>query len=360
MRRAKKVGSIIIVFFLMLMLAIPSRVEAATQVKEICIGWTVQLSVNTQKSITWSSTNTKIATVSKSGLVTGKGVGGVFIFAKYGKENTSWFFSVVPAEDEVVYYKDISKPVGLVASKSLYVGDSYTLNLNGVSGTAKWDSNNKSVATVSSKGSVTAKKKGIATISATVNKKKYTCKITVIEKKVAPTINLRIVQNGKEMKVNKQDEEIRLDRNAFSLRVNMPLDGGAHIAALDNQIDYNAVDTGMKSEDVLYFIPGTGMATSGQYENMIIDNEANHYICYSDNPNDSRVTMISKDKNNIIDGEWQIKGMEIRDTSNYELTEYSFEDFPLKKIYLVVFADFDNDTVIDSGEYSKIVLTFND
>ncbi|MHB8061537.1 MAG: Ig-like domain-containing protein [Ruminiclostridium sp.] len=360
MKMVRKVGSIIMISILMVMLMMPSIAEAQTDIKEICIGWTVQLSVNTKKSITWSSTNTKIATVSKSGLVTGKGVGSVFIFAKYGKENKSWLFSVVPAEEEVVYYKDISKPVGLVASKSMYVGDAYTLKLNGVSGTAKWDSNNKSVATVSNKGTVTAKKKGTATISATVNKKKYTCKITVIEKTAAPTINLRIVQNGKEIKVNKQDEEIRLDRKDFFLRVNMPLDGGAQISALDNQIDYNLANGGMKSDDVLYLSFGTSMAASGQYEAMIVDNEANHYICYSADPNDSRVTMISKDKNNIIDGEWQIKGMEIRDTSNYELTEYSFKDFPLKKIYLVVFVDFDNDTVIDSGEYSKLVLTFND
>ena len=358
MEKLRKFGSIMIVFFLMITLVIPSNVEAVTQVNKICIGWTVQLSVNTNKTVTWTSSNNKVATVTKTGLVTGKGVGSVSIFAKYGKETKSWLFSVQPAEEEVVYSKDVSKPVGLVASKSLYVGDSYTLKLNGVPGTVKWDSNNKTVATVSSKGTVTAKKKGTATISATVNKKKYTCKITVLEKVVAPTVNLRIVQNGKEIKINKQNQEIRLDRNDFSLRVNMPLDGGAQIAALDNQSDYNLTKGGLKSEDVSYFTPGTSMAASGQYEAMIIDNEANHYLYYSDG-NDSRVTKLSKDKNNMVDGEWQIHGMEIRDTSNYELMEYSFEDFPLDTIYLVVYVDFDNDSVIDSGEYSKIVLTFN-
>lgn len=356
----KKISSIIVVIFLIIMFAIPLSVEAAVQEKEICIGWTVQLSVKTNKTITWTTTNTKVASVTKKGLVTGKGVGSVFIFAKYGKETRSWLVSVYPAEEEVVYYNDISKPVGLIASKSLYVGDTYTLTLNAVSGIAKWDSSNKSVATVSSKGTVTAKKKGTATISATINKKKYTCKITVLEKIVAPTINLRIVQNGKEIKVNKQNQEICLDRNNFSLRVNMPLDGSAQISALDNQEDYNLAKSGMKLDDISYFTPGTGMAASGQYEAMIIDNEANHYLCYSDDINDSRVTMVSKDKNNIINGEWQINGMGITDSSTYELTEYSFEDFPLKKIYLVVFVDFDNDTVIDSGEIAKIVLAFND
>ncbi len=359
MKMVKKIGSIIIVFILIIMI-IPSRVEATTEVKEICIGWTLQLSVKTNKTVTWTSGNTKVATVTKKGLVTGKGVGSVYISAKYGKETKSWLVSVQPAEEEVVYYNDISKPVGLEASKSLYVGDSYTLKLNGVSGKVKWDSSNKAVATVSNKGTITAKKKGTTNISATVNKKKYTCKVTVTEKVVAPSINLRIVQNGKEIKVNKQDQEIHLDRNKFSLRVNMPLDGGAQISALDNREDYNLTKSGIKVDNVLYLSPGTGMAASGQYETMVIDNEANHYLYYSDDLNESRVKMLSKNKNNIVDGEWQIQGMEIRDTSNYELIEYSFEDFPLKEIYLVIFVDFDNDNVIDSGEYSKIVLTFND
>ncbi len=75
------------------------------------------------------------------------------------------------------------------------------------------------------------------------------------------------------------------------------------------------------------------MAASRQYDAMVVDNEFNHYLYYSDG-NDSRVTLLSKDKNNIVDGEWQIHRMEIRDTSNYKLTEYSFEDFPLKKYIL--------------------------
>ncbi len=359
MRITKKVVSIIMISVLMVVLAMPSTVEADTYIKKICIGWTVQLSVNTQKSITWSSTDTKIATVSKSGLVTGKGVGSVFIFARYGTEVESWLFSVISDEEEVVYHNDVSKPKGLVASKSMYAGDSYTLVLNGVYGTAKWDSDNKSVATVSSKGIVSAKKKGTATISATVNKKKYTCKITVMEKTVAPALNLRIVQNGKEIKV-KQDEQIRLDRSKFSLRLNMPLNGGAQIAALDSKMDYALAGAGKKSDDVIYLSLGTSMASDGPYEEMIINNEANHYIFYSDNFNESRLTLLSKDKKNIVDGEWQINGMGILDTSNYELTGYSFKDFPLEKTYLVVFVDFNNDGIINSGEYTKVVLVFND
>ena len=63
--------------------------------------------------------------------------------------------------------------------KTLYVKKTYTLKLVGTKKKAKWSSSNKSVATVSSTGRVTAKKKGTATITAKVGNKKYTCKITV-------------------------------------------------------------------------------------------------------------------------------------------------------------------------------------
>ena len=62
---------------------------------------------------------------------------------------------------------------------TMYVGQTTTLKISGTKTTAKWSSSNKSIATVNSKGKVTAKKKGNATITAKVGKKKYTCKVTV-------------------------------------------------------------------------------------------------------------------------------------------------------------------------------------
>lgn len=46
----------------------------------------------------------------------------------------------------------------------------------------KWTSSKKSVATVNNKGVVVAKKKGVATITAKIGKKKYKCKVTVNNK----------------------------------------------------------------------------------------------------------------------------------------------------------------------------------
>ena len=62
---------------------------------------------------------------------------------------------------------------------TIVTGKTLTLKVSGVPSTVKWESSNKSIATVSSKGKVTAKKAGKATITAKVNGKSYSCKITV-------------------------------------------------------------------------------------------------------------------------------------------------------------------------------------
>lgn len=63
--------------------------------------------------------------------------------------------------------------------KTLTVGKSFTLKITGTKNKVTFSSSKKSVATVNSKGKVTAKKAGTATITAKVKGKKYTCKVTV-------------------------------------------------------------------------------------------------------------------------------------------------------------------------------------
>ena len=76
-------------------------------------------------------------------------------------------------------------PVSVSAAKlnkksvSLNVGKTYTLKVSGIKGKITWTSSQKSVATVSSKGVVKAKKKGNTVITAKYGKKKFICKVTV-------------------------------------------------------------------------------------------------------------------------------------------------------------------------------------
>ena len=57
------------------------------------------------------------------------------------------------------------------------------LKVTGTSKKATWTTSNKTVATVSKSGKVTAKKSGSVKITAKVSGKKYTCKVTVTDKK---------------------------------------------------------------------------------------------------------------------------------------------------------------------------------
>jgi len=64
---------------------------------------------------------------------------------------------------------------------TLESGATKTLKVNGTSKKVTWSSNDKAVATVSSKGKIKAIDTGSATITATVGTTKLTCKVVVID-----------------------------------------------------------------------------------------------------------------------------------------------------------------------------------
>lgn len=64
-------------------------------------------------------------------------------------------------------------------SLTIYVGGKTTLDMTGSAKKVKWSSSKKSVATVSQKGVVTAKKSGKTVITVKSGSKKATCKVTV-------------------------------------------------------------------------------------------------------------------------------------------------------------------------------------
>ena len=132
------------------------------------------------QSINWSSSNTNIATVSSSGLVTAKGAGNVVITAR-SQSNSAVYatcnVTVLPA------VSSISLPQTVHVSK----GDQYTLipiiQPSNADKTLIWSSSNAEVATVSN-GVVTAVGAGTATVTATaVNGKQANCTIIVPELK---------------------------------------------------------------------------------------------------------------------------------------------------------------------------------
>ena len=153
----------------------PSAVEvqAATKVKisktklTLYVKKTATLKITgTKKKVTWSSSNKKVAKVSKKGKVTAVKKGTATITAKVGGKKYKCKVTV-------------KNPTISKTAATIDYGKTVTLKVSNAAGTVKWSSSNTTVATVSSKGVVTGKGAGTATITALASGIKLTCKVTV-------------------------------------------------------------------------------------------------------------------------------------------------------------------------------------
>ena len=140
---------------------------------------TIQPSNAANKSVTWSSNNTKVATVDKNGVVKGikGGTANITVTTADGKKTAVCTVTVREKATKLTLNK---------TSLSLKKGKTYTLKVKKFTPstvypkTVTWSSSKKSVAKVDKNGKVTAVKKGTATITAkSWNGKKITCKVTV-------------------------------------------------------------------------------------------------------------------------------------------------------------------------------------
>ena len=152
------------------------------------------------KSLTWKSSNAKVATVDANGVVKALKKGTVTITA------TANDGSGVSASATVVVMNTLPKSVSIDKKKaSLEVGDTLKLKAtvkptDADDRSVTWTSSNPAVAKVSKKGKVTAVSVGTAKITATTaNGKTAVCKITV-----KPTKVTKITIKGKDtMRVGK-------------------------------------------------------------------------------------------------------------------------------------------------------------
>ena len=136
---------------------------------------TVKPSNATSKTVSWTSSNKKVATVSSKGAVTTKKTGKTTITAKADGKSKKCVITVKKAPNKITLN---------AKAKTLKKGKKFQIKAKLPKNTASYNitykTSNKKVATVTSSGKVTAKKKGKATITVTTfNKKKATLKITV-------------------------------------------------------------------------------------------------------------------------------------------------------------------------------------
>lgn len=148
----------------------------------------------TLKTVTWSSSDKTIATVSSKGVVTAKKAGEVTITAKAkdgSAETATCTITVIPIYETSVKLSKTS--LKLEQGKSATLKATLTPKVNDYK-TVVWASSDPEIATVDSKGKVVAKSRGTCTITATTKGKELvaTCAVTV-DKSTLSTAELKVI-----------------------------------------------------------------------------------------------------------------------------------------------------------------------
>ena len=137
----------------------------------------------TESTVSWTSSNTSVATVESSGKVMAVGGGSATITAKAGEKEATCSVNVtVPVESVTLDQTSIS----------IEEGESVTLSAtvtpeDATDKTVTWSSSNEAIASVDQNGKVMAVKEGNATIVAKAGEKEATCSVTVNKKVILVT-----------------------------------------------------------------------------------------------------------------------------------------------------------------------------
>jgi len=148
------------------------------------------------QGITWTSSNTSVATVNASGLVTGVAKGSATITVKTNDGGKTATCTVTV--NDIVTPIPVTGVTVIPTTASVVKGTSIQLTAtvapsNATNKTVSWSTSNASIATVSSTGLVTGIIKGSATITVTTTdgSKTATCAVTVTDTPNATTITIQ-------------------------------------------------------------------------------------------------------------------------------------------------------------------------
>ena len=218
----------------------------------------IQLSVtitpnnaNVNKGITWTSSDTKVATVDNTGKVTAVGKGTTTITAKTENGKTATCEITVEETEEQISPESIalnktSETLDLNGTKEIQLSVTITPNNANVNKGITWTSSDTKVATVDNTGKVTAVGKGTTTITAkTENGKTATCEITVeeTEEQVSP-------------------ESIALNKTSETLDLNGTKEIQLSVTITPNNANVNKGITWTSSDTKVATVDNTGKVTA--------------------------------------------------------------------------------------------------
>ena len=130
----------------------------------------------TDKTVTWSSNNSDIASVDAQGKVTARSIGSTYIMAKAGNVLASCYITVtaIPVTSVTLDKTSLTLQVGGTASLTATVGPD-----NATDKTVTWSSSDNAVVFVDGTGRITARGVGTATVTAKAGDKSAACTVTV-------------------------------------------------------------------------------------------------------------------------------------------------------------------------------------
>ncbi|UWO23403.1 Ig-like domain-containing protein [Marvinbryantia formatexigens] len=172
----------IVALLIICTVCLPVSVSAACAVKlnstarTLYKGQSYTLKVSgTKKKVKWKTSNSGVAKVSASGKVTAKKAGTATITASVSGKNLR---AKITVKNPTVKLNKSSATIYTSGTTSVQL----KATVKGASQKVTWQSSNKAVAMVNSKGKVTAKKTGTVTITAKANGVIAKCKVTVKKK----------------------------------------------------------------------------------------------------------------------------------------------------------------------------------
>ena len=177
--------------------------------------------VNVEAStLTYTSSDTSVATVSETGLVTPVAVGETVITVKSG--NVEAKVNVTIPEDIVVPTLSIdTKTVTLITSKTYTLVTNVNFNGNKVSGNLSFRSSNSGIVTVSETGTITAVKEGMANVIVSGNYNGYIFEEQTVEVAVYDDVDLNLSIDEVQLYTSNPDGRYKTEENVVcTLKLN--------------------------------------------------------------------------------------------------------------------------------------------
>ena len=149
---------------------------------ELTVGGTGKLAATGADQITWTSSNTDVATVAEDGTVTAVAAGTATISASAeGADPVTCTVTVKEAPKKDLVLRSIYNSKGVAQTEfSMSVGDPVVpMTVDGTDSPVQWSTEDSSIATINSDGEVTAVKSGKTMVVAVVDGQTLKCEVRV-------------------------------------------------------------------------------------------------------------------------------------------------------------------------------------